>query len=47
MHFQPLVFDNYIQNSYQDKVGNAGRRLEKFGTVMSQVWQMQNDFERR
>jgi hypothetical protein len=30
-----------------DKLGNAGRRLEKFGQLCSQVWTMQNDYEER
>lgn len=30
-----------------DKLGNATRRVGQFGQVMSQIWQMQNDYERR
>ncbi|KAJ3090105.1 hypothetical protein HK102_004663 [Quaeritorhiza haematococci] len=33
--------------SAMDKVGTAGRRVGQFGQVMSQVWEMQHDYERR
>ncbi|KAJ3035823.1 hypothetical protein HDV00_003358 [Rhizophlyctis rosea] len=33
--------------STQDKVGTAGRRIQQFGTVVQQAWEMQNDYERK
>ena len=33
--------------SQMDKNSTAGRRVGQFGTVMSQIWALQNDYERR
>jgi hypothetical protein len=33
--------------SAQDKFGVAGRRVENLGTILNQLWDMQNDYEKR